>query len=322
VLQCRRERTSEVSGGRETFRWFRLQRAFDRAQQVRLPAQAAGILSRCTQRGHVRIFTGQQPKQHGSGRIDVAGDRWLAALQHFRRQVFHRAGNGQRRFGVEFAGDAEIHQHDAAGHLAHDVFRLDVAMQETVTVHRRHGPAQIQADLAHFLGREASVAHQLHPQSGTPVFHRRAVHADDVRVPHPRQAPRFGKEFVAERVGIQAPQLERHLHVQHRIVGAPDLALGTLAQPLEDPQRTKGEPARTGCRGLSGQLHVPEPLRDLLQFAQAQRGRIAGQGRIHLTRPVHRLIVGNACGQHLQLFVPPGLVRHVSLDPSPPLHSG
>ena len=52
--------------------------------------------------------------------------------------------------GVERPRAAEVHQDDAPADLAHDVVRLDVAVQQAGGVERRQRAAQIDADAGHF----------------------------------------------------------------------------------------------------------------------------------------------------------------------------
>ena len=87
---------------------------------------------------------------------------------------------------------SEVHEHDSAAVLPHDVLRLDVTVRK---VHRMQGgqaAADIDTDKGRFSGAECAVpvepmlqgcaANQLHPQADTAVLCRHAVNGNDIGV--------------------------------------------------------------------------------------------------------------------------------------------
>ena len=140
----------------------------------------------------------QVEQQHAQA-VQIALHRGALAAEDLGREVERRADEpiGARQL---FAG-AEIHQDDAAAALAHDVLRLDVAMQQAGAVHRRERRTQIEADEGRLAGAERAsrldgllerlAAHELHPQADAAVVLLGAIHLDDVGVAHAREPARL-----------------------------------------------------------------------------------------------------------------------------------
>ena len=110
--------------------------------------------------------------------------------------------------GVHVLPRAEVHQHEAAALLAHDVLRLDVAVHQAGLVDRRQRAAQLLADQRRFARTErtggsqqlfeGAAADVLHPQTDPPVLLLDAEHRDDVAVAHPREDAALVQDLVGQ----------------------------------------------------------------------------------------------------------------------------
>ena len=149
------------------------------------------------------IPAGHQVIQQDADTVDVAGDRCGMAGKQLGSQIQRRPDHSrvtQCIFGSSLAG-AEVHQHDAAAGLAHDVLRLDIAMKDASFVDRRHGAADIDADERSLVTAEQSSCSKqssqrqtldpLHPQAEGSLVFIDSVHRDHVRVAHAGEQAAF-----------------------------------------------------------------------------------------------------------------------------------
>ena len=99
----------------------------------------------------------------------------------------------------------EVHEHDAAGPLPHDVLRLDVAVKQTSFVYGRDSAAQIDADERRLRWFHDAACGQ-EPTEGESVdeFHREAndavvlihpMNRDHVRMPNAREETPFANDL-------------------------------------------------------------------------------------------------------------------------------
>ena len=86
---------------------------------------------------------------------------------------------------VELSASAEVHEHDAAVLGSHYVVRLDIAMQQAGTVHRRYRATELETDVDSFGSAdhlplvedllESVAANELHPEADLVTNLLRAV---------------------------------------------------------------------------------------------------------------------------------------------------
>jgi len=172
-------------------------------------------------------------------------------------------------------------------------------MQQPGAVDRRQGAAQVDPDhrdlalaqdaAAGEVLLERATAQQVGPQSQAAVVLVGAMDDQHVRVPHARQPPCLLEQASAHRrIDGLGEQLERHLALQHRVVGPIDLAERSPSDALDEPQRAPG-----ACRGGIGPgggrqraahgLDQPEPVQHLRQLGT----------RAALEVPVDRAAIGD-----------------------------
>jgi hypothetical protein len=149
-----------------------------------------------------RYRAGEQEEQQDAETVDVGGHDGVVPVKQFRRHEQRRAGE-HRRPGVvrHRLGTAEVHQDDPAAGLAHDVVRLDVAVQQTCRMQGGQRAAQVAADSGHLVrAHGAAVADdrgqrlpfdELHPDPDVLVVLIRAIDGDDVGVPDAREIARL-----------------------------------------------------------------------------------------------------------------------------------
>ena len=147
----------------------------------------------------------------------------------------------------ELLAGAEVHEHEAAAALAHDVLRFDVAVQQPGAVHGGERGAQIEADERRFARAERAArlhgllerlaAHELHPQADATVVLLGAVDLHDVRVTHAREPPRLFEDAgvcASALIALVVQQLERDFAVERRVPRAIDLAGRPVADAIEE----------------------------------------------------------------------------------------
>ena len=162
----------------------------------------------------------------------------------------------------EILAGAEVHQDDAAAGLAHDVLRLDVAVQQPGAVDGRERGADVEADERGLAGAERSAcltslverlaAHELGPEADPAIVLLGAVDLDDVLVPQPREATGFfhdPRARVARTVDqvVLVQQLQRNVAVELGVPGAEDVAGRSLADGSRRTRRPHRRPS-----GLAG----------------------------------------------------------------------
>ena len=247
--------------------------------------------------------------QQDAETVEIRASAGRPAPQNLRREIQRRAGEiagagGSRTLALP--SGAEIHQHDAAAVLAHDVLRFHVAMDQTAAVNGRERAAQLDADDRGFLGPERPPRaqlllervplEQLHPQPHAAVVFRHSVHGDDVGMPKARRQ--------RIRVGILRPQqlqrdvalelrIPRAVHVPER--AAPEQLTKRERSPVADRRRSHGIPARLSRRrgrlpGRQAAMQLGESGDDakLPQDAAVLRAGLRFDGV-----PVDRAAVGN-----------------------------
>ena len=168
--------------------------------------------------------------------------------------------------------ESEIHEEDAPALLAHDVARLDVAMEEPCAVHGGDGAADVDADQRRFARADNALpADELHqrlavdevaPETEPAVMAVHAVDRHDVRVPHACDGARFAKQradFVVSIEPARQEELQRDIALKRRVERAIDLAERAAAHPLQVLERSPAiqrlwHIRRIGCAGAAGQL--------------------------------------------------------------------
>lgn len=250
-----------------------------------------------------QIREGRRLDREAPGRQSVEED---ADAIHVRRrtgrlamELLGRHGDGRpvQMIALRFAGGdvghgPEVHEHDPAAFLAHDVRRLDVAVQEILGVDGGQRLADVDADRRRLARPERPVplqvllerpaADEVGPHAGAPVVRVGAVHDQDVAVAHPGQPARLGQEALAAPVarGARREQLQGDFPLQRRIVRAVHLAESPGADAFEEPERAPGVAGRargTALRcGRHGALRPGQRL-DQAQLLEPRRAvRIAG----------------------------------------------
>ena len=155
----------------------------------------------------------QAIQQHADA-VDVALDAGLAAAEQFGRHVQRRADlvvDERALVGHRVAAGAEVHQHEAAVAVAHDVLRLDVAMQQPGGVHGRQRRAHVDADERDLARVEAAdpqqhgferlALDQFHPQADEAAAALGAEDRRDVRMLDARQQARLADDVLAAAFG-------------------------------------------------------------------------------------------------------------------------
>src|SRR5579864_1426699 len=149
---------------------------------------------------------------------------------------------------------SEVHQHDPATRLAHDVLRFDVAVEQTRLVHGAERSAQVDADGDDLLGGyRASLSNErgervsvdeFRPDADAPIDAFGTMHRDHVRVPDTRQEAAFlngGRGVVCTLIRAgRSQQLQRDLAIEPVLASAKNLPEGALADAFKEGQRSPG----------------------------------------------------------------------------------
>ena len=209
-------------------------------------------------------------EDHDAERVDVAAEVDLLAARLLRAHVLGRAhdeaGRGRRgRGGAPFLGDPEVHQPDLAARVAHDVGRLQVAVDDAHVVDRAQAVRELQRRREGLLDRQpAALAQDLAQVDALHVLHRDVaqalvlavlVDAADVLVADAPGQLDLGLEAPGD-LGIARdlrPQhLDRDVLVEQPVVGAVDDAHAALAELLLDLVAAGHDGAQTkgGRQGL------------------------------------------------------------------------
>ena len=193
-------------------------------------------------------FAGNQVEHQGADAVQVALGRRRAAGQQFRGHVQRRTGQPGNFAGLD-AG-TEIHQHGPPPGSAHDVLRLDVAVDQARSVNGGERPAEVDADEGRLAGAHRAVGvepllerlafEELHPETDAALVRVGSVDVDDVGVAQPGEPASLGDHRLFERRvfgTIRVQQLQRHLARELRIPRAIDGAVSAAADQLAQMQR-------------------------------------------------------------------------------------
>ena len=207
-----------------------------------------------------RVTLREEVIQENPDAVDVARDGCRLTAEHFRREVQRCAckpPSRSRSLRLSRAC-AEIHQHDPAAGLTHDVLALDVAMEESCLVHRGHGAAHVDADERRFVRAERpaflkqllerDAVDELHPQTERAIELVHAVHRHDVRMANARKQPPLLHDCV--RAGQRLQDFERHLAFEIRIPREVHRPEGASPDSSTQLQRTPRVGHRYGLSGL------------------------------------------------------------------------
>ena len=228
--------------------------------------------------GLVGHLAGQQLIKDQAHREDVGTLVEILAQGLLRRHVVHGADQGAglgHAVAFEGAGQAEIHHQHPAGLVAHDVLRLQVAVNDACAVRGFERAAGLLHDLDRFLGSKFSLLlHQaaqvltldeLHGDELHAVGLAQVVDPDDVLVGDLGGQKQFLLEAVNDGLvagQIRADDFQRHHAIQFDVARLVDRAHPAFAQDLQDfvtlPQKlTRFQHRRIGLgsrlprRGLS-----------------------------------------------------------------------
>ena len=138
---------------------------------------------------------------------------------------------------------AEVHEDDASAVFAHDVLRLDVAVDEAGAVHGGKRAAQIARQGSGLARAERAVrcsqrlerpaADELHPQADAAVADVGAMDGDHVRMADAGERARFVEQPIRlSGRGVEAQELERDFTIEVRIPGAKHVAECASGNPL------------------------------------------------------------------------------------------
>ena len=211
------ERGLQLAGAREPPRRVDLDGALDHANEGLLQI-GTEILKPCGFPPRVRgaeagdrlgvdgEVVGHEVKQQYPDAVDVASNRRVGAVKPLRREVRQRPDDARAHRTRRRAclPRAEVHQHQAAALLAHDVLRLDVPVNQPGAVHGCQRPGEVLADEPGLAGAERAVdaehvlerhpPDQFHPETDLPVVLTGAVDRDDIGMAHARQRASFMKQ--------------------------------------------------------------------------------------------------------------------------------
>ncbi len=219
--------------------------------QTQPPARVMRLAQLVERPGVHRVLRRHEVEQQDADAVDVGVDRGLPAGEELRREVQRRARQASCRGGARallHLSGAEVHQDETAALLAHDVLRLDVAVDETGLVDGREGAAQLLADERRLARAERALGPQellqraaadvLHPEPDAPVALLGAEHRHHVAMADARQDPPLVQDLAGQlRGGTSRPQqLERHVAVEPRVLRAVDEPERALADLLEQRQ--------------------------------------------------------------------------------------
>ena len=168
----------------------------------------------------------------------------------------------------ELSSRSEVHEDDPPAILAHDVLRLDVAVDQACGVHRRQRPAEIHADDCRFVRSEWSLLTDdllqrppldvVHPETDASVEAIRAEDGHDVRMSHACEETSLvdhqRRDVAALRGSSFSQQLERDLAGELGIPGLIDLAEGASAETRDERQIAPR--AERGRRRLRNRIGV------------------------------------------------------------------
>jgi hypothetical protein len=216
-----------------------------------------------------RLAAGQELVQHATQREDIR-TRVGTGPPHLLRGHVVRGSHDRPRaghVGAAHAGQPEVHDLDLAAGEQVDVGRLEVAVDHVVGVGEGEPRADLLGDVELVVERHLALgegelqvdpAEQLHGHDELLALDPQLVDGDDVRVVQVRGGARLALEALPDRVvGVEAGRdaLDRHVPVQHGIVGAKHLAHGSLAELALDlvPSDLRGYQNR-------GDLTTPQPL--------------------------------------------------------------
>ena len=253
-------------------------------------------------RGGHRELPRHQVEQQHANTVDIALDRRLLAPEDFWSQIEGRPDHAVR--SGQLLACTEIHQHDPAALLAHDVLRLHVAMQETGAVNGGECGAYVKPDDRGFATTQRSTclnqflergpADELHPQADTPSVFFGAVHLHHVLVSESREPPRFA-EHVCFMVPVQ--QLHRDLAIELRVPGFENLAGHPLTDRLHEDQPAPWAACWHGMRrsGALGVLWRDAAVkgRDALDQSQVPEQASVVSSLVFGRVPVHGRPVGH-----------------------------
>ncbi len=189
--------------------------------------------------GVERKATGQAFKADDAKGVEIAAAIDRATGDLFRAHVVDRAENLailREPRGPEVPRDPEVGDDDSAGRLFdHQVFRLDVAMDDAASVGVRQRPGHL-AEQANGFGRrnaaepgqpfrERLAVDEPHREEGEPVNLIGPIHRHDVGMGELRRGSSFAEEAVPEAfVGGtgRREHLERHQAVEFEVPGQVD----------------------------------------------------------------------------------------------------
>ena len=150
-------------------------------------------------RGNDRKGARHEVEEHDADAVDVALDRRLLAAEDLGRQV-ERCTNEAAGTGEVFAG-TKVHQDDATAGFAHDVLRLDVAVQQPGVVDGGERGADVEADERGLARAERSArlddlverlaAYELGPEADPAIVFLGTVDLHHMLVPQAREAAGF-----------------------------------------------------------------------------------------------------------------------------------
>ena len=198
-----------------------------------------------------RVRARQQAEQNDADAVHVAPSRGGPARQHFGCEIEWCARGRLPGRVVGLVAGAEVHEHQPAAVVEHDVLGLDVAMHQARGMDRRNRGTQVHAEPRDFGRRERAAAverlleraalDELHPQTDAPVDGLCAVDGDDIWMADAREQPPFLDDGGTRAViveDVRAQQLQSDLAIQARIPGAMNVAERAVSDALEDLQMT------------------------------------------------------------------------------------
>ncbi len=191
-----------------------------------------------------RIRAADQIEEQHADAVDIGSNRCRLSRDHFGRHVHRRSGHRSRRAergGHTILAGAEIHQDDPSADLAHDVLRLDVAVEQSRLVDGGNRSADVDPDERRLLraertliaedARERASLDEFHPQSDPPVAPFHAVHRNEVGMADAREQSSF-----LDRFRFVGEKLERDLAVEALIPSAEHLAKRSAPERFENSQ--------------------------------------------------------------------------------------
>ena len=274
------------------------------------------------QRGSLnRQSSRKQIEQQHAETVGITRRGRRVPFEQFGRHVKRRSR--QLCGGVPFnrTGAAEVHQHDAPADFAHDIVRLDVAMQQASRVERRQGAADVDADAGHFTGAHRSALlhdlgeglplDELHPDADALLVLLCAVDGDDVWMVDASEMLRLRPRLSA----CRGHALERDLALQLRVPGAVHGSERAGTDNLEKHQVAPHLQLRRFGRWAAGfgvcAMRIHHAC-EALQPAEHDVTLSVGRMLLYL-RPVDRLAVADIGRQRDE----PGLFKLVGQGPSP-----